>query len=335
MRFAVALGVVVALSGAARAEEAPKDEILVKFGTAAPEDTPWAKQLQRLRGRFDAESKGKVKLKLLLGGVRGGEDAMVRQCAQGSLQAIGVTTAALAILVPELDVLELPYRFTSQEEADRILDDPEVWALVAGLLRKKGIEPYMFSENGWRNYASKERPIRTPADLKGMKMRSQENRVHIETYKAMGGSPVPISIPETLSALQTGVVDGFDNTPLYAFAASWYQGIKYWTVSDHIYQPAMIVYNKKWFDNQPEKIRELLISNRDEETRYGRGLIRKLTEPLLKNLEESGIQVIRLTAPQKAEFAKQAQSVYPTIRKYLSKEGKALYDLIAKKLGRN
>jgi tripartite ATP-independent transporter DctP family solute receptor len=332
MRFAALALSVGLIVSSARAEEG---EIVVKFGTAAPEDTPWAKQLQRLRSRFEKESGKKVKLKLLLGGVRGGEDAMVRQCAQGSLQAIGVTTAALAILVPELDVLELPYRFSSQEEADRILDDPEVWGMVTALLRKKGLEPYMFSENGWRNYASKDRPIHTPADLKGMKMRSQENRVHIETYKTVGASPVPISIPETLSALQTGVVDGFDNTPLYAFAASWYQGIKYWTVSDHIYQPAMIIYNKKWFDAQPEEIRKLLVSNREEETRYGRSLIRKLTEPLLKNLEDSGIKLIRLSASEKAEFAKASHAVYPRIHKQLSHEGRALYDLIAKKLGRD
>jgi tripartite ATP-independent transporter DctP family solute receptor len=330
----IALAVALALTGArAVAEEAP-GTLIVKLGTAAPDDTPWARQLQRLKARFDSQSGGKVKVRLFLGAVKGGEDAMVRQCAQGSLQAIGVTTAALAIMVPELDVLELPYRFASQEEADRVLDDPEVWALLTKILEKKGFEPYFFSENGWRNYAAKARPIRAPADLKGMKMRSQENRIHIETYKALGAGPVPLSMPETLSALQTGVVDGFDNTPLYAFAASWYQGIKYWTISDHIYQPALIVYNKKWFDAQPEAMRTLLLSDRAGETIYGRTLIRKLNGPLLKNLEESGIELIRLSEGERAAFARATAGVAPRLRAELSPDGKRLYDLIAKKLGR-
>jgi tripartite ATP-independent transporter DctP family solute receptor len=323
-----------ALLGAARADEGEAKEFIVKFGSAAPDDTPWARQMQRFKSRFEKESSGRVKLKLFLGSSKGGEDAMVRQCAQGTLQAVGVTTGALAILVPELDVLELPYRFASQEEVDRVLDDPEVWAAVKKLLEKKGLEPYIFSENGWRNFASKSRPIRSPADLKGVKMRSQENRVHIEMYKAIGASPVPFSIPETIGALQTGVVDGFDNSPLFAEAANWYQGIKYWTVSDHIYQPAMIVYNKAWYDALPKDVRELLVSQREEETRYGRGLIRKLNEPLIQNLRDAGIEVYRLTPEERKKFADAVAPVYAKIRAQLSPQGQALYDLIARKLGR-
>jgi tripartite ATP-independent transporter DctP family solute receptor len=326
MKIALALFL---LAGAAQAEE-----VVIKLGTAAPEDTPWHKQLLRLKGRFEKESAGKVKLKLFMGSVKGGEDAMARQVAQGALQAAGLSTGALAILVPELDVFELPYRFSSSEEADKILDDPEVWNKVVELFRKKGLEPYIWSENGWRNFATKSKAIKTPADLKGLKMRSQENKVHIEMYKALGSSPVPISVPEVLSALQTGVVDGFDNTPLFAFATSWYQGAKSWTVSDHIYQPAIVVYNKQWFDSQPEDLKKLLVSNRSEETSYGRNLIRKLTEPLLKNLAESGLTITRLSAAEKDAFAKATKPIYAKVRGGLSAEGKALYDLVEKKLGK-
>lgn len=318
--------------GMLAAQPARAEDVVIKLGTAAPEDTPWHKQLNRIKQRFDKESGGKVKLKLFMGSVKGGEDAMARQVAQGALQAAGLSTGALAILVPELDVLELPYRFASSEESDRVLDDPEVWDLVVKLFRKKGLEPFIWSENGWRNFASKTRPILKPEDLKGMKMRAQENRVHIEMYKALGASPVPISIPEVLSALQTGVVDGFDNTPLFAFAASWYQGAKHWTVSDHIYQPAIVVYNKAFFDKLPPEMQKLLMANRTEETAYGRQLIRKLNEPLLKNLQESGIELHRLTPEQKAAFAKATRPVYAKIRAQLSPEGKQLYDLIEKKL---
>jgi TRAP-type C4-dicarboxylate transport system substrate-binding protein len=331
-----AVGAIATASGPAAAD----GEVVVRVGTAAPEDTPWHKQLLQLKKRVEAESadparsEKPIKMKLFMGSVKGGEDAMARQVAQGALECAGLSTGALAIIVPELEVLDLPYRFRSLEEADKVLDDPEVWALVVKLLNKKGLEPFIWSENGFRNFASKKAAIKTPADVKGMKMRAQEARVHIETWKAMGASPVPISVPETLSALQTGVVDGFDNTPLFAFAASWYQGVKHWTVSDHMYQPALLVYNKAWLDKLTPKQRELLFANRLDEQKRGRAMIRKLNEPLLKNLAESGITITRLSDAEKAEFAKVTAPVYQKIRALQSPDGKALFDLIEKKVGR-
>jgi tripartite ATP-independent transporter DctP family solute receptor len=306
----------------------------VKFGTAAPEDTPWSKQLSKIKKRIEADSKGRIKYKLFLGSVKGGEDSMARQVAQGSLQAAGLSTGALAVLVKELEVLELPYLFKNAAEADKVLDDPEVWGMIEKLLAKKGLQAYLWSENGFRNFATKDRPVKTPADLKGAKMRSQEQKVHVEMYKSLGASPVPIAVPEVLSALQTGIVDGFDNTPLFAFATSWYQGAKHWVVSDHIYQPALVVYNKAWFDTVPPDLQQMLVGSRPEETNYGRQLIRKLNDPLLKNLGEAGITVTRLSDAEKAAFAKATEPVYKKIRDGQSAEGKALYDLIMKKLGR-
>src|SRR4051794_12406349 len=100
--FRVLTGLVVLLALAPRAlADDPPGTIIVKLGTAAPDDTPWAKQLNRLKKRFETESGGKVKLKVFLGSVKGGEDAMARQGAQGSLQMVGLTTAALGILAPE------------------------------------------------------------------------------------------------------------------------------------------------------------------------------------------------------------------------------------------
>jgi tripartite ATP-independent transporter DctP family solute receptor len=331
----IAFVAALAAASSARAEAPVPGQIVVSLGTAAPDDTPWSKQLKRLKARLEKDSGGRIKMKVFLGSVKGGEEAMTRQVAQGSLQCAGLTTAALALLAPELELFELPYLFRTQDEADKIMDDPEVWAIVKRILDKKGLVPYLWSENGWRNYASKKSPIVAPADIKGMKMRAQENRVHIETYKALGASPVPIAMPEVISSLQTGVVDGYDNTPLIALAASWYEGVKHWTVSDHIFQPALIIYNKKWLEAQPEDLRKILLSNQQEETSYGRGLIRKLTEPLLKNLSESGIKVHKLEPAQRDAFAAATRSVWDKIRREQSDEGKALLDLILKKLGRS
>src|SRR5215471_53132 len=305
-------------------------QTVVSVGAVAPEDTPWHKQLMKYKTDLEKASGGAFKVKMFMGGAKGGEDALGRQCAQGSLQMVGVTTGAMESVAPELDAFEVPYMFRNYEEADRALDDPRVVAKVREILAKKGLVFYFWSENGWRHFASKGRAIRTPADLKGMKMRSQESKVHIEMWKTLAASPVPISTPEVLSALQTGVVDGFDNTALFAFAASWYQGVKHWTVSDHIYQPAAVVYSKVWFDKLPKDQQDKLMADPGGQQKYGRKLIRAMNGPLLENLTASGIEVIKLSDAEKDAFAKALAPVAGRVRPHLGAGGAELLDLIKK-----
>ena len=169
------------------------------------------------------------------------ERSIVRQVQKGRLQVAGVSAGALSAVVTDLDLLELPYLFANHAEADRVLD--EVRPIVEEMLEKAGFKLLMYSENGYRSFGTKKGFVKSPSDLKAVKMRSQESPVHLEMYRALGAAPVPITVTEVLSALQTGLVDGFDNTPLFTVAASWHQSVGFFTVSQHIYQPALVVVN--------------------------------------------------------------------------------------------
>ena len=183
------------------------------------------------------------------------------------------------------------------------------------MLQGYGFQLYIFSENGNRNFAAKGKFVKTPGDLATLKMRSQENWIHMDTYRALGGNPVSLSVAEVLTGLSTGQVDGFDNTPLFAFAASWYSKVDHWTVSDHIYQPAVIVFNKDWYNGLPDDLQKLLVSGRKVETEKGRKEIRKLNKGLLKNLEAKGVKMYKLTDAEKAAFAAKTKSVHTTFKK--------------------
>ena len=110
---------------------------------------------------------------------------------------------------------------------------------------------------GSASFGTKWGPVKLPSDLKGHKMRSQESLVHVETYRALGALPQPIAVTEVLPALQTGVVDGFDNTPIYTFAACWHLAIKHFTLSEHIYQPGAVLIAKKEFDKLPADLQKI------------------------------------------------------------------------------
>jgi TRAP-type transport system periplasmic protein len=305
-----------------------EDKYTLNLGTVAPPGTPWSKQLKSVKKRIEDKSEGRIKVKLFLG-TAGGETSIVRQTRRGELQGAGVSIGAMATMVPELNVFELPYLFKDADEADRIIDN-HLHDPVAKILDEYGFQLYLFGENGFRNFAAKGKCIKEPKDLSGLSMRSQESWVHEEMYRALGGNPVRIAVPETLPALQTGNVKGFDNTPLFAFAASWYQAIDHWTVSDHIYQPAVVVYNKDWFDKLPDDLQKVLMADQKKETEYGRKLVRALQPKLIKNLEAADIKVCKLSDDDKKDFAKKSKKVHKLFRERAGKKGGKLLDIVEK-----
>ncbi len=289
--------------GHARAEETAG--VAMKIATVAPEGTPWSEGLEEYRKQIDADTGGAVKARVFLGGALGDENESVQACARGQIQAVGASTAALSSIVPELAVLEMPYLFRTPEEADQILDHV-VLATLEKAFRDRGLVLGFWSENGYRSFGTNFGFVKTPADLKGHKMRSQESPVHLEMYRAFGASPVPIAVTEVLTSLQTGVIDGYDNTPLFAQAAQWTSGTKFYSLTNHIYQAAAIVFNAAWYDGLSAKAKAALLAPRSGLMQRMRKEIRALNPLLVENFGPMGIQVYTPTRDELAQFEKAA-----------------------------
>src|SRR5262245_51110738 len=251
--------------GRARADDA---EFTMKIATVAPSGTPWAEQITKLKKQIKEATGGRIKVKAYLGGGLGDENSTAEATKRGTVECFGGSIGALASAVPELECIELPYLFPDTTAADNVLDNV-IREDIDALLWERGYKLFFFSENGYRSIGSTFE-IGHIKDLKGKKMRSQEARTHLDTWKAFGASPVPIAVTEVLSSLQTGVVDGFDNTPLFAFAASWYQGIKYFTLTEHIYQPGVVVLSRKFWESLPADLQGLLMDDPQKLAKQGR-----------------------------------------------------------------
>ncbi len=305
-----------------------KAEFTMKFATVAPEGTPWAVQLRALKNRIEKESDGRIKFKLFLGGTLGGEVEVVRAVRRGRLQGFGGSTAAVAegAKIDQFMLFELPFFFESFEEADYIADKV-VHDEFVKILKKKGFTFGFWHENGWRNFATKSTEVHKVADLQKMKMRSQESPVHLAMYKALGVQAESIPVPEVLGALKTGMVDGFDNTPLFSSATGWYEGVKYYTISQHIYQPAVIIYNKKFIDSLPDDLRKIVIGDPVKEATEGRTAVRAIRKDLLDNFREIGITVTELTPAERQEFAAKCA---PVQKEFAGKIGKKLLSKVIK-----
>lgn len=285
---------------------------VLRLATVAPDGTPWSDGLTRFKGAVEAAVPGKITVRPFLGGVLGDENETVVSCQRGQIEGVGASTGALSSVVPELAVLELPFLFRNQAEADHVLDTV-VHADLETAFRNRGLVLGFWSENGYRCFGTTFGFVTSPAALKGHKMRSQESAVHLEMYRAFGASPVPIPVTEVLTSLQTGVIDGYDNTPLYAMAAQWTAATKFFTISNHIYQPAAICFNKTWFDAQAPDVAKALMGARGGLVNEMRKMIRALTPDLVANLGYMDIQVHELTAAERATFdapAKVARDAY-------------------------
>jgi tripartite ATP-independent transporter DctP family solute receptor len=309
--------------GRARAEE---PEFVMKVATVAPVGTPWATQLKKVKTAIKEQSGGRIKVKTYLGGALGDEIATAEATKRGTIQCFGGTFGALASAVPELDVLELPYLFPSEKKADEILDDVIRQDLEA-LLWERGYKLLFYSENGYRSIGSTFE-VKSPGDLKGRKMRAQQSDVHLNTWKAFGASPVPIAVIDVLPGLQTGVVDGFDNTPLFAFAASWHQAISHYTLTKHIYQAGVVVLSRKFWESLPADLQTVVLGDPADMAKKGRRGVRAIGPMLEQNFVDAGIVLNKLSDADRSAFAAKAEEVHDKFRSSTTAQGKALLDKI-------
>jgi len=318
MRWAIG-GLLLAFLGA---------QVKLRVGSTVPTDSPWEEALDTyIKEVHRRVGPDKVVFKKYLGGQLGGELEMARSLRMGTLDIGVLSLASLAegLGMPELQVLEMPFLFESNEEVDYVLD--KLFPEIDRRLQEKGVVLILFGVNGWRNFGTRERPILSPADLKGLKMRAQEAAVYTEMYKVFGATPIPLPAPEVLLALKNKMVDGFDQTVVFSMATGWMQQIKHYTLTQHIYQAGAIVLSKKVYDKLPPDLQAALriADKRSEIERIGLKLVRDEEQSILASIEKEGnVKIYRFTSQQREVFRKAAQAAYPKIEAAVGPEGKKL-----------
>ncbi len=332
MKRALALAVAactVALALATSTTGQAQGPFELNIGSLAPKGTPWWDMLETFEKNVEEGSAGKINVIIRPAGQLG-EVEMVRETRRGErLQGCGVTTAAIAEggALKELQTVELPYLFNNNDEADYILDNV-LWAPMSDLLARRGFVLGIWSENGWRSFGTKRRAIRTPDDLKAFKMRSQESDVHMAMYALYGAQAVQKPMTEVLTSLQSNVVDGLDNTALYIMSGGLGDALEYYTLTRHIYQPAAVIFSKRWFDTLTPDLQKLLMDQRSLATQ-GRAAIRTEDEAIVELMKES-LQVVELTPAEREAFATMARGMHRSFAEGIG--ATALYETIDKAL---
>ncbi len=223
-------------------------------------------------------------------GALGSETQVLQQIQLGTTQMSICTTGPVEAFVPEIKALEMPFVFPSYEAADKVLDGP-IGKGLAGKFEKAGFVALHFLDNGFRNLTNAKRPVKTPDDAKGLKIRTMESPTHLAIWRAIGANPTPMAWP-IFTALQQGVIDGQENPIAVIYAAKLIEaGQKYLTLTRHVYSALVVVANKSFIDGLPEGDRKAFFEAARAASLRGRAFIRDNEASQLEQLKTAGMLV--------------------------------------------
>ena len=334
LRFLVLLTVSVCLMfptlGAAKMPLRGSVKVL-KLGTVAPEHTPWAQSLHKLQDLIEGQDKKAVTVKPFMGGRLGNETFLLKSCIKGEIDIVAVSGTVVADIIPELDILEFPYLFESEEEADWVIDTI-LTNKILSKLEKNGLVLLGWAENGFMGIASTDKAIHFPNDMEGMSFRSQESRVAMETLASLGTKPMKLGVRDVALSLKSGIIHGFQGSVVWIGASGWSKASKYFLKTRHAYQPALVMASKKSFDNWPKVVKSLFRLPNEELTRFSREVIRRSEDQWEEKLKKDGMIVSEVTEEQHQAFAKRTEVVYARKSQILGLSGAELLDEVLRAL---
>lgn len=197
-------------------------------------------------------------------GALGGQVETLDQTQDAIIEATTPALPALAGYYPNIEVFSIPYLFDNPVIAWEVIDGPFGQALVEDMAQKTGLRMIaIFDNGGYRNFSNNVRPVRTPADMAGLRIRTMEGPAQMEIVRSMGGQATPIAWVELYSALETGVVDGQENSPATVIAGSLQEVQRYYTIDQHTLSLAAIVVSERWFQSLPQDVqKKVLVAGR-------------------------------------------------------------------------
>ena len=258
----------------------------------------------------EEKSGGKISVEINAGGALGDLEALMEQTIQGTVEAsIGHTEGNLSIVFPDIQVISIPYLFRSVDQAMYVFEGPFGQKLHEDFRTKTGARIVAFWDNGgFRNFTNSVREIRTPADLKGLKMRTMQIPAHIEMMKALGATPTPISFSELYSALDTGVVDGEENAIPTFLVINLQEVQKYMTLDGHLYSMMYMVINDQWLQELPKPYQDIITEGGVQSGLTGARMCRVTRETGIDTMKNAGMQIYQPTADELQLFKDATQN---------------------------
>ena len=301
--------------------------IVIKFSHVVANDTPKGKGALRFKELAEARTQGRVKVEVYPNSQLYKDKEELEALQLGAVQMLAPSVSKFGPLgVKEFEAFDLPFIFPNKAVLARVTEGP-IGASLIKRLESKGITGLAFWDNGFKDMTSN-KPLREPADFKGQKLRIQSSKVLEAQMRALGALPQVLAFSEVYQALQTGVVDGTENTPSNIYTQKTHEVQKYLTLSNHGYIGYAVVVNTRFWTGLPPDIRAALESTMRDATRYTNAISQQDNDAALAAMKASGkIEFIELSEKQREDWRR---ALLPVHKEMESRVGKELVDAMHK-----
>lgn len=334
VRKIAALGAVLLASLALSAQVAMAKAKVIKVATVTQPTHIYNVGMEYFANLVHEKSNGALEVQVFPASQLGSERDFIEGLQLGTLEMTLTSTGPLGNFVPETKLFNLPFLFTTRDEAYTVMDG-EIGSEIADKSVKIGVRNLGWYENGFRHITNNVRPIESLKDLEGVKIRVMEDNLFISSMKALGASPLPMAFGELYTALEQGTVDAQENPLVNIDASRFYEVQKHLAITGHFYSPAVLLISEIFWKTLSDEHKKVLTEAALEARDYERNLSIEGDKTMEAKLASEGMQV---THPDKAEFVKAVAPVYEMAAKSIgggdAKKGEELIQRTLKALGR-
>lgn len=289
-------------------------DVTAKFAVTLSDKTHQGLGVARFAELVDKKSQGRIKIKPFYNGALGNDVQVTSSLQGGTIEFTVPQTSTLTGMVKEFEVLDFPFLFGSEQEAEKVLDGA-IGQKLLDKLPAKGLIGLAYWENGFFNATNSKRPIQKWEDFQGLKFRAVQAKISQETVKALGANPVPLAVPELYTALETRTVDG-QGTPSAVTAALKLNEVqKYLSLTKHSYGAFLPLVSKKFWDSLPPADQALLREAAVETRGYQRGIAREQAKNAEASMASKGLLVNDVTPAERQRMRAQVKPVWDLFAK--------------------
>jgi TRAP-type transport system periplasmic protein len=297
-------------------------QTVIEVGHSTTLDSHYGMGMTRFGEVLEELSGGQMTLLQHPAAALGGERELIEAVQIGTLDMVITSSGPLPNFVPETQVLDLPFLFRDYDHARGVLDG-EIGRELLDYVDAAGFKALAWTENGFRHITNSQRPIHTPADLQGLKIRTMENPIHLRAFEALGAAPTPMSFAELFTALQQGVVDAQENPIVVISVSNFAEVQSHLSLTGHLYSPAIIMMSEGLWSGLSEEEQGWVMEATAASVEVTRARVTELEETGVDGLIEKGMQVV--TDVDKSAFE---EAVAPAYDAYTERFGDALIERI-------
>jgi tripartite ATP-independent transporter DctP family solute receptor len=237
-------------------------------------------------------TQGRYKCQQFPASALGGEREMIEAVQLGTLDLVNTSTGPVGNFVPEVKIVDIPFLFRDYDHARKVMDGP-IGQDILTKFPSKGLIALSWTENGFRHMTNSKRPIVKPADASGLKMRTMENKVHMDGYKTFGIQPTPMAFPEVFGALQQGTVDGQENPIPVILASKFSQVQKHLSLTGHVYSPGLLITSPRLMNKLSDADKKVFYDAAQKAKVAQRKKVNEDENNGIAQLEKDGMTVVR------------------------------------------